>query len=308
MVNRILIRIKVLQIVYAFYQNENSDMQKAEKELLFSLQKAYDLYLYLLILPLAVTNLYERVTDKRKRRYMPSQEDMNPDTRLVNNRFTTLLSQNEALSQKVAENSLSWENDTDFIKTILDILLASDLYAEYLQNPDDSFETDREFWRAFFKQYICGNEIVETCFEDKSLYWNDDIDIVETFVLKTFKRFNASAESGEELLPMFKDEDDREFAVALFRQTILHGQEYRKRIDKHLKNWETERVAFMDMIIMQVAVAEIMTFPSIPVNVSFNEYIDAAKYYSTPKSGTFINGVLNSIVQELKSEHLLFKN
>ncbi|OAV64643.1 Transcription termination factor (N utilization substance protein B) [Bacteroidales bacterium Barb6XT] len=308
MVNRILIRIKVLQIVYAFYQNENSDMQKAEKELLFSLQKAYDLYLYLLILPLAVTNLYERITDKRKRRYMPSQEDMNPDTRLVNNRFTALLSQNEALSQKVAENSLSWENDTDFIKTILDILLASDLYAEYLQNPDDSFETDREFWRAFFKQYICGNEIVETCFEDKSLYWNDDIDIVETFVLKTFKRFDASAESGEELLPMFKDEDDREFAVALFRQTILHGQEYRKRIDKHLKNWETERVAFMDMIIMQVAVAEIMTFPSIPVNVSFNEYIDAAKYYSTPKSGTFINGVLNSIVQELKSEHLLFKN
>ncbi|OAV75619.1 Transcription termination factor (N utilization substance protein B) [Bacteroidales bacterium Barb7] len=308
MVNRILIRIKVLQIVYAFYQNENSDMQKAEKELLFSLQKAYDLYLYLLILPLAVTNLYERVTDKRKRRYMPSQEDMNPDTRLVNNRFTALLSQNEALSQKVAENSLSWENDTDFIKTILDILLASDLYAEYLQNPDDSFETDREFWRAFFKQYICGNEIVETCFEDKSLYWNDDIDIVETFVLKTFKRFDASAESGGELLPMFKDEDDREFAVALFRQTLLHGQEYRKRIDKHLKNWETERVAFMDMIIMQVAVAEIMTFPSIPVNVSFNEYIDAAKYYSTPKSGTFINGVLNSIVQELKSEHLLFKN
>ncbi|OAV71122.1 Transcription termination factor (N utilization substance protein B) [Bacteroidales bacterium Barb4] len=308
MVNRILIRIKVLQIVYAFYQNENSDMQKAEKELLFSLQKAYDLYLYLLILPLAVTNLYERVTDKRKRRYMPSQEDMNPDTRLVNNRFTALLSQNEALWQKVAENSLSWENDTDFIKTILDILLASDLYAEYLQNPDDSFETDREFWRAFFKQYICGNEIVETCFEDKSLYWNDDIDIVETFVLKTFKRFDASAESGGELLPMFKDEDDREFAVALFRQTILHGQEYRKRIDKHLKNWETERVAFMDMIIMQVAVAEIMTFPSIPVNVSFNEYIDAAKYYSTPKSGTFINGVLNSIVQELKSEHLLFKN
>jgi N utilization substance protein B len=307
MINRILIRIKVLQIVYSFYQCGDGNLKTSEKELLFSLKKSYDLYHYLLVLLIDITRLYERIIDNRKHRIMPSEEDMHPNTRLVDNRFIKQLSQNEGLAQYVAEHKLSWDNDPGFVRNLLDILLASDMYANYIQDTGDSYKTDREFWRAFFRKYICGNEMVEHYLEDKSIYWNDDIDIVETFTLKTIKQFDEASESKQPLLPMFKDEEDREFALKLFRQTLLHGDEYRKRIDKHIKNWETERIAHMDLLIMQVALAEITSFPSIPINVSLNEYIDAAKYYSTPKSGIFINGILDSIVNELKKEKVLLK-
>ncbi len=181
----------------------------------------------------------------------------------------------------------------------MDTILNSEIYAEYLKNEEDSYETDREFWRQIFKKVICGNEMIEEYLEDKSIYWNDDIEIVETFALKTIKKFEEKKGSRQALLPMFKD---------LFRQSLLKGKEYRERIDKHMKNWETERIANMDLIIMQVALAEILSFPTIPISVTLNEYIDAAKYYSTPKSGTFINGILDSIVNELKKEKLLLKD
>lgn len=307
MINRILIRIKVLQIVYSFYQNEKVDVKSAEKELLFSLQKSYDLYHYLLLLIVDLTNLYERILDNRKHKLVPTEADMNPNTRLIDNRFARQLEGNYALKRYISERKLSWENDGEFVRRLLDQLLTSDTYAEYLENPDDSYETDREFWRLFFKKHVCGNEMVEEHLEDKSIFWNDDVEIIETFTLKTIKRFEESTGKEQELLPMFKDMEDREFAIRLLRETLLNRVEYRERINNHLKNWESERIANMDLLIMQVALAEILNFPSIPVSVTLNEYIDAAKYYSTPKSGVFINGVLDSIVNELKKEKVLFK-
>ena len=308
MINRILIRIKVLQIVYSFYQNGNNDLKVAENELLFSLRKSYDLYHYFLLLIIEVTNLQQRTLDAKKSKYMPTHAELNPNTRLIDNRFAAQVAENAALQKYVAEQGLSWINDEEFIKNVLDIILASDLYNEYLDNEDDSYETDKEFWRSVFKKLICGNEAIEDFLEDKSIYWNDDIEIVETFTLKTIKKFEEKNGSKQELLPMFKDLEDHSFAIKLFRQTLLKGSEYRERINKHMKNWETERIANMDLIIMQVALAEIMTFPSIPINVTLNEYIDTAKYYSTPKSGNFINGILDSIVSELKKEKVLLKD
>jgi len=308
MINRILIRIKVLQIIYSFYQNGNGDLKVAEKELLFSLQKSYDLYHYFLLLILEITYLQERILDNRKHKFRPTEEDLNPNMRLVNNRFAYQLSENDTLKQYVAENGLSWSNDQDFVKSVLELILSSDVYADYLANPNDSYDTDREFWRAAFKKLICGNEMIENFLEDKSIYWNDDIEIVETFTLKTIKKFEEAAGKTQVLLPMFKDMEDREFAIKLFRQSLMKGDDYREYINKHMKNWETERIANMDLLIMQVALAEIMTFPSIPISVTLNEYIDAAKYYSTPKSGIFINGILDSIVNELKKEKVLFKD
>ncbi len=308
MINRILIRIKVLQIVYSYYQNGNGDLKVAENELLFSLQKSYDLYHYLLLLIVEVTNLQKRVLDIRKNKYMPTEEELNPNTRLIDNRFTAQLIENEALQKYVAEQGISWDNDEEFVKNLLDQILESDIYAEYLANPNDSYETDREFWRVVFKKLICGSDFVEEYLEDKSIYWNDDIEIVETFTLKTIKQFDEEKGSKQPLLPMFKDLEDKAFAIKLFRQTLLKGKEYRERINNHMKNWEAERVANMDLIIMQVAIAELLTFPSIPVSVTLNEYIDAAKFYSTPKSGVFINGILDSIVSELKNEKLLLKD
>lgn len=307
MINRVLIRIKVLQIVFAYYQNGSNDLRVAENELLLSLRRSYDLYYYFLLLIVEVTRLHERRLDTRKHKYLPTEEELNPNMRLVNNRLARQIEVNEKLQTYVKEHGVSWVNETDFVKNVLELILNSELYAEYKDSEEDSYETDREFWRAVFRKLICRNEELENALEDISIYWNDDIEIIQTFVIKTIKRFEEAEGSKQELLPMFKDEEDQAFAVQLFRKTLLHGEEYRERIDRHLRNWESERVANMDLYIMQMAMAELLHFPNIPVNVTLNEYIDAAKAYSTPKSGTFINGILDSIVQELTEEKLLFK-
>ena len=307
MINRVLIRIKVLQIVFAYYQNGSDDLKMAENELFLSLRRSYDLYYYFLLLIVEVTRLHERQLDTRKHKYLPTSDELNPNMRLVNNRLARQIEANGKLQAYVKEHGVSWVNETDFVKRVLERILNSELYAEYKDSEDDSYETDREFWRAVFRKLICRNEELENALEDISIYWNDDIEIIQTFVIKTIKRFEEAHGSRQELLPMFKDEEDRDFAIQLFRKTLLYGEEYRERIDRHLRNWESERVANMDLYIMQMALAELLHFPNIPVNVTLNEYIDAAKAYSTPKSGTFINGILDSIVQELAQEKLLFK-
>ena len=307
MINRVLIRIKVLQILFAYQQNGSNDLKLAENELLLSLRRSYDLYYYFLLLIVEVTHLQERRLDMRRNRYQPTEEDLRPNTRLVDNRFARQLENNLALAAYVKEHGISWANEMDFVKSVLDLILASDIYAAYRDSREDSYEADREFWRVIFRRLICGNEALEDALEDISIYWNDDIEIIETFVIKTIKRFFETDGPDRPLLPMFKDAEDRDYAVRLLRFTMLRGNEYLTRIDPHIKNWEADRVANMDRLIMQMAVAELMNFPGIPVNVTLNEYIDAAKYYSTPKSGNFINGILDAVVQELKEENKLIK-
>ena len=169
MINRILIRIKVLQIVYSYYQNGNNDLKVAENELLFSLKKSYDLYHYFLLLIVDVTNLQRRILDARKNKYMPTEAELNPNTRLIDNRFAAQIAENEALRKYVAEQGLSWDNDEDFIKMVLDLILSSEQYGEYLNNENDSYETDKEFWRIVFKKLICGNEAIDDYLQDKSI-------------------------------------------------------------------------------------------------------------------------------------------
>lgn len=306
MINRVLIRIKVLQILFAYQQNGSNDLKLAENELLLSLRRSYDLYYYFLLLIVEVTHLQEQRLDRRRHRYRPTEEDLNPNMRLVNNRLARQIEANLTLQAYVKEHGISWANETDFVKSVLDLILASEIYTDYCHS-SDTYEADRTFWRNAFRRLICGNETLEDALEDISIYWNDDIDIIETFVIKTIKQFTEGNGPDHPLLPMFKDNEDRDFAIRLLRLTMEHGPEYLARIDRHLRNWETDRVANMDRIIMQMAMAELLNFPTIPVNVTLNEYIDAAKYYSTPKSGTFINGILDSVVQELKEENKLIK-
>jgi N utilization substance protein B len=307
MINRILIRIKVLQIVFAYYQKDNNDLKVAEKELLLSLRRSYDLYHYFLLLIVEVTRMYERLIEVRRNKYRPTDEEKNPDMRLLNNRLAAQIAGNESLRKYSKEHGISWNNDMDAVKIILEMILKSDLYKEYVNNEADSYEADRDFWRLVFKRIISNNEFIEEYLEEKSIYWNEDVDIIESFVIKTIKRFEEKAGDKQELIPMFNNNDDYDYVIRLFRQTLLHGDEYRKRISRNMKNWETDRVANMDLVIMQVALAEILNFPTIPISVTLNEYIDAAKYYSTPKSGTFINGVLDSVIEELRKEKLLMK-
>ncbi|MEG0947841.1 MAG: transcription antitermination factor NusB [Bacteroidales bacterium] len=300
MVNRILIRIKVVQIVYSFLKGDK-DMSTAEKELFFSLEKAYDLYHYLLVLMIELTDLQKKRIETAKAKYMPTHEELNPNTRFIDNRFIQTLRNNPQLIDYTSQQKLSWVNESDFLKVLLDEIIASDLYEQYMNSSEDSFKADRDFWRQAFKTIIAPNELMGEILEDQSLYWNDDLDVIGTFALKTIKKFDENPENNQ-LIPMFKDEDDSEFARKLFRKALLDADRFRKLIEENTKNWDIDRLAFMDIVIMIVALAEITTFPSIPVKVSLNEYIEIAKTYSTQRSGKFINGILDGIVTRLKKE------
>ncbi|WP_321478407.1 transcription antitermination factor NusB [uncultured Bacteroides sp.] len=307
MINRALIRLKIVQIVYAYYQNGSKNLDSAEKELFFSLSKAYDLYNYLLILMTAVTNYAQKRIDTAKAKLVPTSNELAPNVKFVKNRFAAQLEVNKQLLDFINNQKKTWANDQEVVKEIYDKIVASDIYKEYMASADDSYEADRELWRKLYKTFIFNNETLDQVLEDQSLYWNDDKEIVDTFVLKTIKRFEEKKGASQPLLPEFKDDEDQEFARRLFRRTILNADYYRHLISDNTKNWDLDRVAFMDVVIMQCALAEILSFPNIPISVSLNEYVEIAKLYSTMKSGGFINGTLDGIVNQLKKEGKLAK-
>ena len=283
-------------------------MDTAEKELFFSLSKAYDLYNYLLLLMVEVTKQANKRLNAAKNKLVPTKEELFPNTKFVENRFIAQLEVNKQLLEFSNNQKKTWENEADFVKTLCDKILESDIYKEYMASETSSYEEDRELWRKLYKNIIFNNIELDQVLEDQSLYWNDDKEIVDTFVLKTIKRFDEKNGAKQELLPEFKDEEDQDFARRLFRRTILNADYYRHLISENTKNWDLDRVAFMDVVNMQIALAEILSFPNIPGSVSLNEYVEIAKLYSTPKSGGFINGTLDGIVNSLKKENKLTKN
>lgn len=307
MINRVLIRIRVIQILYSTYQNGSGDLKKAENDLMFSLQKSYDLYFFLLLLLVEITETYTKRVEARKAKLLPTDEDINPNTKLIENLFILQLKSNIQFNEYLKERPLSWEGHENFVKGLLEDILKSDAYLDYSTDPVSDYESDREFWRKIFKSNIYSNEQLDDILEEESLFWNDDIEIVESFILKTIKKFDYESRDQQELLPMFKDEDDRVFATKLLRESMFNVKNARDMINKYAQNWESERIAFMDMIIMQAAITEILTFPSIPINVTMNEYINIAKTYSTQKSSSFINGILDAVVSDLKAENKLLK-
>ena len=308
MINRVLIRLKIVQIIYAYYQNGGKNLDTAEKELFFSLSKAYDLYNYLLLLMVEVTKQANKKLNAAKNKLIPTKEELFPNTKFVENRFIAQLEVNKQLLDFAGNQKKTWENEADFVKSLCEQIMESDIYKEYMPSETSSYEEDREVWRKIYKKIIFNNAELDQVLEDQSLYWNDDKEIVDTFVLKTIKRFEEKNGAKQELLPEFKDDEDQDFARRLFRRAILNSDYYRHLISENTKNWDLDRVAFMDVIIMQIALAEVLSFPNIPVSVSLNEYVEIAKLYSTPKSGGFINGTLDGIVNQLKKENKLTKN
>jgi len=308
MINRDLIRIRIVQIVYAWYQNSNNNLKNAEKELLFGFQKSYDLYYYLLLLMVKLTDMYESRIETKKNKFLPSEEDLHPNTHLIDNKFIRQLKTNNHFIHYLNNRPMSWEENENFVKNVLDNILESETYKTYSELENPTYDDDRDFWRKTFKQFIYNNEELDEILEDESIYWNDDVEIVQTFVLKTIKQFSEENGADQPLLPMFKDEEDKRYALKLLDETILNEKKYRSLIEKHIDKWDPDRIAFMDMIIMQVAVAEIFSFESIPTRVTLNEYIEIAKAYSTPKSGSFVNGILDAIVNEIKKDNLIFKH
>ena len=307
MINRVLIRLKVIQVIYAYYQNGGKNLEAAEKELFFSLSKAYDLYNYLLLLMVEVTRFADRRIDNRRHKLRPTYEDLNPNTRFIDNAFMAQLAQNKQLEAFVGNLKRTWDDEGDFVKHLFEKIEQTKAYQEYMAQETLTYEDDRELWRKLYRSTIAQNDTIDEILEEQSLYWNDDKAIVDTFVLKTIKRFDPENGADQELMPEYRDDEDKEFARKLLRSAITNADAYRKLMENNAKNWDMERFAFMDILIMQVALAEIFAFPSIPVSVSLNEYVEIAKMYSTPKSGSFINGMLDSIVNQLKSENKLNK-
>ena len=298
MINRELIRIKIVQLTYAYYQNGNRNMDNAEKELLFSLAKAYDLYNYLLALIVSVTQEERhRVEIAASRAVREGTED--PSSRFANNRFAVQLEENKQLNLFMETQKRRWEDDMEAVRKLCDQIEQSTIYKEYMGGEEDSYEADREVWRKIYRTLIQENPDLDAVLEEKSLYWNDDKEVVDTFVIKTIKRFDPANKEDQELLPEYRDEEDRDFAVKLFRATILNADDYQHYMSESSRNWDFSRLAYMDVIIMQIAIAEMLTFPNIPVTVTINEYVDLAKLYSTPRSGGYINGMLDTIARHL---------
>ena len=305
MINREIIRNKVVQLTYAYYQNGNKNIDSAEKELLFSLSKAYDLYAYMLALIPAVareSRKYLEVAQSKAQREgtaMPSQK-------FAYNRFAIQVEQNTALNDILDAKNLSWNDHPEFVNKLYLQITDSQIYKEYMDSSDDSYEADRELWRKLYRTLIENNEGIDSILEEESLYWNDDKEIVDTFVVKTIKRFDEKAGHKQAILPEYASEEDIDFARKLFRAAILNADEYQHYMGEMSRNWDFNRLAFMDVIIMQIAIAEMMTFPGIPINVTINEYVEIAKLYSTPRSGGYINGILDPIARMLvKSGRML---
>jgi N utilization substance protein B len=298
MINRELIRIKIVQLTYAYYQNGNKNMDSAEKELLFSLSKAYDLYNYLLLLIVAVSREERRRVEIAMQRAEREGTEL-PSQKFVFNKFAVPLEDNTMLNTFVENQKLTWTDDIEFVRKLCNQIEESLAYREYMADPEDSYEADREVWRKIYRQLIVDNDDLKSLLEEKSLYWNDDKEVVDTFVLKTIKRFDPKNNSMQELLPEYKDEEDKDFARKLYRATILNADTYQRYMSETSRNWDFSRLAYMDVVIMQIAIAEMLTFPNVPVSVTINEYVDLAKLYSTPKSGAYINGMLDSIARYL---------
>ena len=307
MINREIIRIKIVQLTYAYYQNGNHNLENAEKELVFSLDKAYDLYNFLLDLIVAITRVAQQRYDVALARHERGEGEC-PSGRFVNNKFALQLADNMMLGEWREHQKHVWDDDIDIVRKVLDNIEHSEIFADYMAQTDEpTYADDRELWRKLYKTFVVENEDIDVRLEEKSLYWNDDKAIIDTFVLKTIKKFEEANGMNQELLPQYKDPDDLDFAVRLFRTSILNAEQYQRYMTATSKNWDFSRLAYMDVVIMQIAIAEMLSFPAIPVTVTINEYLTLAKNYSTPKSARYVNGMLDAIARYLSETGRMLK-
>ena len=304
MINRRLLRIKILQILYAHFNTEEPSMVKSEKDLLFSIQKAYDLYYYLILLIVSIRRYAELRIELARNKKLPTCEDLHPNTRFLENEVIRKIEKNDTFNQYLNETKMSWVNHPELIKHLYNKLIESSYYQKYMEDPKNSFAKDRRLIVNFFSGELENYDMFYDILEEQSIFWNDDIDFVIIMVVKTIQEMRVGR---MELLPMFKSDEDQMFAIQLLRQSIIHHDEYRKLIDDYMVNWDIERIASIDSLIMQMAINELCEFPFVPVKVTFDEYLEMAKYYSTPKSSVFINGLLDRILADLTEKGKIVK-
>jgi len=305
MISRRLLRVKALQILYAYRASESDNLNKTEKELIFSIEKSYDLYHLILLLLVDLANYASQRTDIARSKYFPTSEEANPNTRFIDNRIITRIADSRKFTNYLEIRKISWSNEEELIKSFYRLLMEWEVYQEHMNSPDDSFNQDKKFISRMVAEFILPNEYLLQVLEEQSIYWNDDLEFIGSMVIKTLSRWKESSEMP--VLSMFSNDDDRQYVIDLLRKTVTHADEYEVIIKKFSENWDFERLANMDILIMQMAICEAVNFPSIPAKVTLNEYIEISKYYSTDKSSYFINGILDKAFLQLRSDNKIKK-
>jgi len=293
-----------MQALYSYFQHEKANVAQFEKDLFKSLDKIYELYLSILALLNDIHHVSLMVIDENKNKRLPSQEDINPNLRFANNSLLLSINKNPELKAQLEKRKISWQNDFDVVRKLFTEIRNGEVYKEYLAAGQTGIDSDRDLIIAVITDHLSENEVLNSLFEEKNMHWADDTFVAFNSVIRNLEDFK-----GEFVLqPLLKDEkDDLEFMSVLFNKTILYHQQSEELIGRHTQNWEVERIANMDMLLMEMALAEILHLPNIPVKASLNEYIDISKEYSTPNSKTFVNGVLDKIIAELKRENKINK-
>lgn len=306
MLNRRYLRIKVLQTLYSFFQDEEKNMNARERELLASIDKIYELYIYLILLLKEIRITNERLIEERKKKRLPTAEDLNPNLKFVNNAVFLAIEKCTELARQKNARKISWDIEEDaMIKKFFNTIVASPEYIKYMESAESSVEEDKKFIITIYKKYISDNENLKQHLTEKNLHWASDYMLANITLVKTIE---GITETGDmELTPLYKAEEDRDFMLGLFRKTILEDSQNMTLIGDKIANWEPDRIAAMDMLLMKMAITEVMNFSGIPVKVTLNEYIEISKLFSSPKSNTFINGILDAIVKDLRSQNKVVK-
>lgn len=308
MISRRLLRIKALLVLYAFNRKDGDDLKEAERELNTSIEKAYDLYLYLLLLLVELAGIANERIETGLHKKMPSRDDLNPSRRFADNKIIKALTDSRVLEKLARERALSWNDNREISRVLFNKLATWEPYRMYLKGEYTGITEERKFLMNLLTDLLLVSDDLISHLEERSIYWNDDQEFAVIMAEKTLRKIKDDSTELAALLPLFKNEDDERFALYLLRKALLTNSVTRELIDKHTTNWEIERIALMDILVMQLALAEIIAFPEIPVKVTLNEYIEIAKYYSTSKSSTFINGILDKVVREMRENNMFEKS
>jgi N utilization substance protein B len=308
MLNRRHLRVKVLQSLYAYHQSHSGDIKQHEKNLLQSIDKVYEMYIWMLSLISEVVAYAATDAQERANKHLPTGDDLNADVKILGNRFILSLQKNKEYLAGLKKYKVAWDFEPELAKSLFTVLRNSDDYAAYLKKTGDTIQTDKDIIKFIFKKVILKSSLAEQVFEDKFIYWPVDKDVLQALIAKTFKNFAYDDYEQNKLAEVTGNwEEDKEFIVDLFEQSIKHNDEYQEMIGKKTQNWEPDRIAMMDTLLMKMALAEFINFNSVPVKVTINEYLEISKEFSTPKSNSFINGILDKILIELKSQNKIIK-
>ncbi|WP_261975674.1 transcription antitermination factor NusB [Olleya sp. ITB9] len=308
MLSRRHIRVKVMQVLYAFNGTESDDFSKDQKFLLYSIDNMYNLYLTMFSLIIEVGKRSKSQLETIQKKHLATPEEKNPNKKFVNNQVLQLITNNEALkSEFEAKNINNWQLDNEYVEIIYKDILASDLYKEYMSTKTSTFKEDKNFILDVFKEIIAPNDKLYDYIEDKNLTWLDDLPTVNTAILKLLRKIKETSDDRFLTPKLYKDIEDKQYAINLFKKTLLNQSKLSEEIAGKTKNWDTERIASLDLVLLKMAICELTNFPSIPTKVTINEYLEISKEYSTPKSSIFINGILDKLLKEYQEEGKLNK-